>query len=187
MEEEIKMFLDEGKDLMEKAVYHTNRELAKIRAGKANPSLLEGLSVEYYGVPTPLVQVATVNTPDPRTLVIRPFERKMIAEIEKAIKYSDLGLTPQNDGEIVRLNIPALTAERRTQLVKQVKTEIEAGKVSIRNIRKDTNNALRELQKEGASEDSVKAAEEKIQKFTDQHIAQLDDISNKKEAELTTI
>ncbi len=187
MEEEIKMFLDEGKDLMEKAVYYTSRELAKIRAGKANPSLLEGLTVDYYGVPTPLVQVATVNTPDARSLVIRPFERKMIGEIEKAIKNSDLGLTPQNDGEIVRLNIPALTTERRTQLVKQLKQEIEAGKVSIRNIRKDTNKALRDLEKEGASEDAVKSAEEKVQKFTDEFIAKLDDISTKKETELMTV
>jgi ribosome recycling factor len=187
MEEEIKMFLDEAKELMDKAVQHTLKELTKIRAGKASASMLDGLKVEYYGVETPLIQVATVNTPDARSIVIRPFEKKLISEIEKAIKNSDLGLTPQNDGETIRLNIPPLTEERRKTLVKQVKHEIEAGKVSVRNIRKDTNGSLKELQKEGASEDAIKRAEEKVQKLTDEFVAKMDELERKKEAELMTV
>jgi ribosome recycling factor len=187
MEEEIKMFLDDAKDSMTKAVEHTNKELAKIRAGKALPSMLDGIKVEYYGVDTPLNQVATVNTPDARTLVIKPFERKIINDIEKAIRNSDLGINPQNDGEIIRLVIPPLTEERRKALVKQVKQEVENGKVSVRNIRKDTNNTLKDLQKEGASEDAVKRAEEKVQKMTDEYVAKMDELSHKKEAELMTV
>jgi ribosome recycling factor len=185
--EEIQLYLDDTKDSMEKALKHTNSELAKIRAGKANPSMLDSLSVEYYGSATPLSQVSSITVPDARTIAIKPFERKMIAEIEKAIRNSDLGMTPQNDGDVVRLNIPPLTEERRRDLVKKVKGEIEAGKVSIRNIRKDTNEALRKLLKEGAAEDDIKRAEEKVQTLTDQYIAKVDSISSTKEAEIMTV
>lgn len=187
MEEEIQMFLDEAKDTMNKAVEHTQKELAKIRAGKAMPNMLDGLMVNYYGVDTPIQQVASVNTPDARTLAIKPFERKLIQDIEKAIKDSDLGIMPQNDGEIIRLTVPPLTGERRTKLVKQVKQEGEAGKVSVRNIRKDINSSLKDLQKEGAPEDAVKRAEEKVQKLTDTFIAKIDEILVKKEEELMTV
>jgi ribosome recycling factor len=122
--EEIQLYLDEAKDLMDKAIRHTGNEFNKIRAGKASPSMLDGLSVEYYGVPTPLNQAATVNTTDARTLVIRPFEKKLMSDIERAIINSDLGLNPQSDGEVVRLIIPPLTEERRRDLLKQVKTTI---------------------------------------------------------------
>lgn len=145
--EEIELFLDEAKELMQKAVDHTAAELVKIRAGKAMPNLLDGIMVQYYGAPTPLNQVSSVTTPDARTLAIKPFERNLISEIEKAIINSDLGLAPQNNGEIIILTIPALTEERRVQLVKQAKAECEHGKISIRSVRKDTNESLRKLQK----------------------------------------
>jgi ribosome recycling factor len=168
-------------------VQHTNGELNKIRAGKAMPNMLDSIQVDYYGAPTPLNQVASVTAPDARTLMIRPFEKSVIAGIEKAIRDSDLGLNPQNDGENIRINIPALTEERRKQLVKQVKQEIENGKVSIRNVRKDTNNSLKDLQKEGASEDEVKRAEETVQKLTNDFTSKVDELYEKKEGELMTV
>lgn len=187
MEEEIKMYLDDARDTMSKAIEHINRELQRIRAGKALPSMLEGIKVDYYGLETPIAQTASVTSGDARTLVIKPFERSLITKIEKAIRDSDLGVNPQNDGEIIRITIPPLTEERRRTLVKQVKQEGENGKVSIRNIRKDTNTALKDLQKEGASEDAVKSAEEKVQKLTDEFIAKIDELLTKKEAELMTV
>lgn len=187
MEEEIQMFLADAEEQMEKAVQHTNGELKKIRAGKAAPNMLDSIQVEYYGAPTPLNQVASVTTPDARTLMIRPFEKTIIQDIEKAIRDSDLGFNPQNDGENIRINVPALTEERRKQLVKQVKQEIENGKVSIRNARKDVNNSLKDLQKEGASEDDVKRAEETVQKLTDSFVAKVEDLYKKKEEELMTV
>ena len=147
MEEEIEMYLEEAQENMEKAIQHTQKELSKIRAGKAMPSMLDGLTVLYYGADTPLNQVCSVTTPDARTLMIKPFEKSVLGEIEKSIKNSDLGFNPQNDGEIIRINIPMLTEERRKQLLKQVKQEIENGKVSIRNVRQDINKSLKELQK----------------------------------------
>ncbi|TAE74369.1 MAG: ribosome recycling factor [Bacteroidetes bacterium] len=187
MEEEIKMYLDEARELMEKAVQHTQREFTKIRAGKASTEMLNGILVDYYGVMTPIAQVAGINTPDARTIAIKPFEKSMIGKIEKSIKDSDLGIQPNNDGELIRLSIPPLTEERRQKLVKQVKQEGEAGKVSVRNIRKDTNSSLKDLQKEGASEDAIKKAEEKVQKFTDEFIVKVDEIVGKKETELMTV
>jgi ribosome recycling factor len=185
--EEIQMFLDEARELMEKAIRHTGMEFNKIRAGKASPAMLDGLSVDYYGVPTPLNQAATVNTTDARTLVIRPFEKKLISDIERAIINSDLGLNPQSDGEVVRLIIPPLTEERRRDLVKQVKNEGEAGKVSIRSIRKETNEELRKLLKDGASEDDVKKAEERVQQLTDNHISKIDQMISDKDREIMTV
>lgn len=185
--EEIQLFLSEAKDLMEKSVKHSGNELNKIRAGKAMPSMLDGIVVSYYGADTPLNQLATVNTPDARTLSIRPFERKLIMDIEKAIRDSDLGLNPQNDGENIRINIPPMTEERRRDLVKQVSKEAEAGKVSIRNIRKETNDELRKLLKEGASEDEVKDAEEHVQQLTNRFTARLDEMVGVKEKEIMTV
>ena len=185
--EEIELFLDEAKELMQKAVDHTAAELVKIRAGKAMPNLLDGIFVQYYGSPTPLNQVSSVTTPDARTLAIKPFERKLISDIEKAIINSDLGLAPQNNGEIIILTIPALTEERRLQLVKQAKGECEHGKISIRSVRKETNESLRKLQKEGASEDAIKRAEEQVQKFTDNYSAKIDELLVKKEADIMKV
>ncbi len=185
--EEIELFLDEAKELMQKAVDHTAAELVKIRAGKAMPNLLDGIMVQYYGAPTPLNQVSSVTTPDARTLAIKPFERNLISEIEKAIINSDLGLAPQNNGEIIILTIPALTEERRIQLVKQAKAECEHGKISIRSVRKDTNESLRKLQKEGVSEDAIKRAEDQVQKFTDNYSAKIDELLVKKEADIMKV
>lgn len=187
MEEEIQLYLDEAKDLMRKAVEHTAQELTKIRAGKAMPNMLDGIMVEYYGTPTPIQQVASINTPDARSIVIKPFERNLINEIQRSITNSDLGLAPQNDGEVVRLNIPPLTEERRQGLVKQAKAEIEQGKISVRNIRKDTNNGIGKLKNEGISEDSIKRGEEQVQKLTDQYTENLDKLMEKKEKEILTV
>jgi ribosome recycling factor len=185
--EEITLFLDEAKELMDKAIRHTGIEFNKIRAGKATPAMVDGITVEYYGVTTPVNQAATVSTSDARTLIIRPFEKKLIPDIERDIINSDLGLNPQSDGEVIRLIIPPLTEERRRDLVKQVKNEGEAGKVSIRSIRKETNEELRKLLKEGASEDDVKKAEEKVQQLTDSHISRIDGMVGEKEKEIMTV
>jgi ribosome recycling factor len=185
--EEIELFLDEAKELMQKAVDHTASELLKIRAGKAMPNLLDGIMVQYYGAPTPLTQVASINTPDARTLSIKPWERNLISDIEKAIINSDLGLAPQNNGEIVILTIPTLTEERRISLVKQAKNECENGKISIRTVRKDTNDSLKKLQKDGASEDEVKRAEDVVQKLTDQYSAKIDELLVKKEVDIMKV
>lgn len=185
--EEIQIYLDEAKAMMEKAVQHTKSELLRIRAGKAMPNMLDGLMVNYYDNPTPVNQVASVSTPDARTLVIKPWEKSMIAEIEKAIINSDLGVSPQNDGEIVRINLPPLTEERRKTLVKQVKAEAENGKISIRNIRKDANEGIRKLAKEGVSEDDVKRGEDKVQSLTDDYSKRMDELATKKEEEIMSI
>jgi ribosome recycling factor len=172
---------------MEKALKHTSYELTKIRAGKAMPSMLDGLMVDYYGTPTPMAQVANINSTDARTLVIKPWEKSMLAEIAKTIKNSDLGINPQNDGELIRLVIPALTEERRRTLVKQAKEEVESGKVRVRTIRKETNEELKKLQKDGASEDLIKTAETKVQVFTDSFIKKLDEVLSAKEQDIMTI
>lgn len=187
MEEDIQLRLEETRDLMRKAVEHTTNELMKIRAGKAQPNMLDDVRIDYYGTPTPVNQVATVNTPDARSIVVRPFEKKMLAAIERAIINSDLGLSPQNDGEIIRLNLPPLTEERRQALVKQAKAEIENGKISVRNIRKDANNDLTKMQKEGASEDAIKRAEDQVQQYTNQYTEKLDELFGKKEKDIMTV
>lgn len=187
MEDEIKMYLEEAQDMMKKALEHTQSELVKIRAGKAMPNMLDGILVEYYGANMPINQVSTITTPDARTLSIRPFEKGSIGAIEKAIKISDLGLNPQNNGEVIILNIPPLTEERRKQLVKQAKQEVENGKISIRNARKEINDALKKLQKDGAAEDMIKKAEETVQKYTDSFIVKLDEVLAAKEAEIMKV
>lgn len=137
MNEEVKLFMDEAKELMQNALTHLESELAKIRAGRANPKILNDVLVEYYGTPTPLAQVANISVPDPRTISVQPWEKQMIGPIEKAIRNANLGLNPDNNGEVVRINIPALTEERRKELVKQSRSVGETAKVSIRNARRD--------------------------------------------------
>ena len=187
MDEEIQFYLDELAESMGKALAHVNVEMSRIRAGKASPAMLDGLRVDYYGTATPIAQIATVTAPDARSLLIKPWEKNMVSEVAKAIKNSDLGLNPVSDADGVRLNIPAMTEERRRDLVKQAKNESEAGKVRVRGIRKDVNESLRKLLKEGASEDAVKSAEEKVQKTTDTYIAEVDKTLSKKESEIMTI
>jgi ribosome recycling factor len=183
--EEIEMYLDEAKDQMNKALAHVSHELTKIRAGKANPSMLDGILVSYYGAMTPLQQVSSMTTPDARTIFIKPWEKGLIQEIEKSIMNANLGLTPQNDGQQVIINVPMLTEERRKQLVKQASQECEQGKVSVRNIRKETNESLKKIK--GVSEDDVKNAEGTVQKLTDDSIVKIDAILKKKEAEIMTV
>lgn len=185
--EEIQFFLDDAKESMEKSIVSLQHELAKIRAGRANPGMLEGLAIDYYGSITPLSQVASVTTPDARTIMIKPWEKKVIVLIEKAIKDGNLGFNPQNDGEQIRITIPPLTEERRKELVKQTKNEGEASKVRVRNVRKETNEELKKLQKDGAAEDAIKDAEAKVQKLTDSYIAKVDEVLSKKEIEIMTV
>ena len=162
-------------------------ELSKVRAGKAMPSMLDGLMVDYYGAATPLNQVASLSTPDARTIFIKPWEKSTIQEIEKAIINSNLGFNPQNDGESILINVPQLTEERRIQLVKQSKGVTEDAKVSVRNARKEANDELRKLLKDGASEDMIKSAEGDVQVLTDQHVKQLDELLELKEKDIMTV
>ncbi len=187
MSELVKKQLEEAKEHMNKAVDHVEYELTKIRAGKASPQMLDGIVVDYYGNPTPLTQVANVNTPDARTIVVQPWEKNMIPVIEKAITDANLGINPQNDGSVIRLNIPPLTEERRKDLVKKVKAEGEAGKVAVRNIRKDVNEKIKKLQKEGVSEDEVKVGEAEVQKLTDSFILKIDKHIEVKEKDIMTV
>lgn len=187
MDEEIQFYLSDAEESMSKAVTHVGIEMGRIRAGKASPAMLDSLKVDYYGTPTPISQIANVSAPDPRSLHIKPWEKNMVPEVVKAIRNSDLGLNPVADADGVRLNIPAMTEERRRELVKQAKNEVESGKVRVRAIRKDTNEALRKLQKDGAAEDAVKDAEAKVQKYTDAHIVEVDKLFAKKESEIMTI
>ena len=183
--DEIELYLEEAHELMGKGYTHVGHELAKIRAGKANPTMLDGIMVSYYGAMTPLNQVSSVTTPDARTIFIRPWEKGIIQEIERTIMNANLGLNPQNDGQQVIINVPMLTEERRKQLVKQASQECEHGKVSVRNVRKDINEQLRKIK--GVSEDDVKNAEDIVQKLTDDYIVKIDALMKKKEVEIMTI
>lgn len=186
--DEISFLLEAAKESMDKAIKHTETELGKLRAGKAHPSMLSGVMVEYYGAPTPLSQVASVTTPDARTFAIKPWERQIINDIERAIINGNLGFAPQNDGEVIRIHIPPLTEERRKELVKLSRGEGENGKVGIRSARKDMNNDLKKLQKEGtASEDAVKNAEDEVQKMTDSYTKKIEDLLKTKESEIMSI
>lgn len=187
MNEFIKLELEEAKATMQKAVAHTDSELTKIRAGKASPSMLDGVMVEYYGTPTPIAQVASINTPDARSIVVQPWEKAMIGPIEKGIINSNCGLNPQNDGSVIRLNVPPLTEERRRDLVRRAKEEAETGKVSIRNIRKHTNESIKKLKNDGVSEDEIKTGEAEVQKLTDSFIAKVDALIEAKEKDIMTV
>jgi ribosome recycling factor len=187
MNEEVEFVLDETRESMVKALKHLEEDLRKVRAGKASPDMLSGIMVEYYGMPTPLNQVASVKLLDARTLIITPFERKIISDIERAVFQGNLGVTPQNDGENIRINLPPMTEERRRELVKQSKQYGEITKVAIRSARKEGNDAIRGLLKEGLSEDMAKDAEETIQTMTNENIAKVDKMLAAKEQEIMTI
>ncbi|MGW9607515.1 ribosome recycling factor, partial [Heyndrickxia sporothermodurans] len=166
-----KQIIANAKDKMSKAISAYTRELSSIRAGRASASLLDRIVVDYYGAPTPVNQLASVSVPEARLLVIQPYDKSIVSDIEKAILKSDLGLTPNNDGTLIRLAIPALTEERRKELVKQVKKEAEVAKVGIRNIRRDANDELKKLEKNGEiSEDDLRGYSDDVQKITDEHI-----------------
>ncbi len=187
MPETVKDNYQESKEAMGKATDHLESELQKIRAGKASPVMLEGVMVDYYGTPTPVNQVANINVLDARSLSITPWEKPMIEGIEKAILQANLGVTPQNDGENIKIYLPPLTEERRTDLVKQVNATVENGKISIRNIRRDAMENIKKMEKDGLSEDESRSAEDNIQKLTDEYTKKMDDMSSAKEKEIMTI
>ncbi len=187
MDEEVDLIIEEAKDRMEKAIEHLDLELSRLRAGKANPMLLDGVFVDYYGVKSPLSQVSNINTPDARTIMIQPWERNMIGTIEKAIMAANIGITPVNNGEVIRLVVPPLTEERRLQLVKQVKSEAEIAKISIRNARKWANEELKQAGKNGLPEDMEKNAIEQVQQTTNDYVAKVDKIASAKEKEVMTV
>lgn len=183
-----KQTIENAKERMTKAIGAYTRELAGIRAGKANASLLDRITVDYYGAPTPINQLAGVSVPEARLLVIQPYDKSVLGEIEKAILKSDLGLTPSNDGSIIRLAIPQLTEERRKELVKVVKKEAEEAKIAIRNIRRDSNDDLKKLEKNGEiTEDDLRGFSDDIQKLTDDQISKIDGITKDKEKEIMEV
>jgi ribosome recycling factor len=187
MSEELSLITLEAHEAMEKAISHLESELVRVRAGKANPNLVDGLTVDYYGAPTLLNQVANVSVADARTLTIQPWEKNMLQPIERAIIAANLGVTPQNDGAIIRLFMPPLTEERRKELVKKAHSEGEIGKVAIRSIRRDAMEQVKKLQKNGLSEDICKDAEKEIQELTDRYSALVDKHLAAKEKEIMTV
>ncbi|UHA73905.1 ribosome recycling factor [Paenibacillus sp. 481] len=176
-----------AEERMEKAIGSLKRDLSTLRAGRATPALLDRVQAEYYGALTPINQLANINTPDSRTLMIQPWDKSSLADIERAILKSDLGLTPQNDGTMIRLTIPALTEERRQELVKQTKKFGEESKVAIRNVRRDANDDVKKLEKTTISEDESRRHQEDIQKSTDKFIAEVDKVLAAKEKEILEV
>ena len=184
---EVKDYLNPAEEKMELAVEYLDEALAHIRAGKANAKILDGIRVEYYGSHVPISNVANVSVPDARTIAITPWEKAMFKEIEKAIINSDLGITPENNGEVIRLCIPPLTEERRKALVKQAKNEAEQAKISVRNARRDAIEGLKKAIKNGMPEDVSKDGEDKVQKMHDKYMKKIDDIFAAKEKEILTV
>ena len=187
MNEELDMMIDMAKESMEKALVHLHDELIKIRTGKASPAILNGLKVDYYGTPTLLTQVANIGTSDARTITIQPWEKKILASIERSIFEANLGITPQNDGEIIRLMIPPLTEDRRKDLVKQAKHLGEEAKVSTRNARRDVMEEIKKAIKNGFSEDLGKKKEQKVQELTDQFSKKIETQIEAKEKDIMTL
>ncbi|WP_321289639.1 ribosome recycling factor [uncultured Sunxiuqinia sp.] len=187
MEEELELIIEVCKEKMEAAIDHLENELVHIRAGKASTRMLDGIVIDYYGSMTPLNQVANLSTPDARTIAIQPWEKAMIAPIEKAIMNANLGLNPENNGEIIRINVPPLTEERRKTLTKQVSQEGEKARISIRGARKEANESLKKLLKDGLSEDLEKDAELEVQQMTDNYGKKVDDLLEDKNQEILTI
>jgi ribosome recycling factor len=187
MQEEVDFVLEHTGEKMNAAIAHLEKELIHIRAGKASPAMLDGVMVEYYGSLTPLNKIANVSTPDARTIAVQPWEKALIPAIEKAILNSNLGFNPGNNGEIIRLNVPVLTEERRKLLVKQASQEGEIAKVSIRSARKEANESLKKLQKDGVAEDIVKDAEEDVQRMTNDFSVKVDNLVKAKEKDIMTI
>ncbi len=187
MTEEVSMLIDMTRETMQKSLAHLEVALIQIRAGKADTRMIENLSVDYYGSMTPISQVSNINTPDARTIRIQPWEKKLIDAIEKAIMYANLGFNPSNNGESIIISVPALTEERRKDLVKQARNEGENAKVSIRTARKEANEELKKMKKDGLSEDIEKNAEEEVQKLTDDFTRRVDEMIKKKESDITTL
>ena len=187
MEEDLQFIYESAKESMHNALERLTSELARIRAGKASPAMLLSVMVDYYGSSTPLKSVANVNTPDPKTIAIQPFEKGILEDIEKGIMRANLGFNPMNDGKVIRISIPPLTEERRRDLVKQAKAVDEQAKVSIRNARKDANDEIKALQKDGLSEDQAKDAEAVIQGYTSDYSDKAEKMFHEKETDIMTI
>lgn len=181
------MIMDEAKAMMDKSLEHLSKELVQVRTGKASPSMLQSVLVPYYGTPTPLQQVANVTTSDSRTIVIKPWEKTIIPAIEKAIMEANIGITPQNDGEVVRLSIPPLTEERRKEMVKRAKALGEESKVGVRSARREAMDMLRQAVKDGYPEDMGKKREKDIQDMTDSHVERIDEMIEAKEKDIMTV
>ena len=187
MSDELKKIVDHANDAMNKAINHLEAELVKVRAGKANPNLLDGIVVDYYGSPTPINQVGNISVADARTLTIQVWEKNMLQPVERAIIAANIGITPQNDGSMIRLFMPPLTEERRKELVKRSHVEGEQSRVSIRSIRRDSMEHIKKLQKNGVSEDACKDTEKEVQDITDKFIALVDKHLAAKEKEIMTV
>ena len=187
MTDELLLIQEDASDSMKKAIAHLEAELVKIRAGRANPQILDGILVDYYGSPTPINQVANISVADARTLTIQPWEKNMLQPIERAIIASNIGINPQNDGSIVRLFLPPLTEERRKEFVKKAHHEGEHSRIAIRNIRRDAIEHIKKLQKDGLSEDAAKDAEADIQALTDKYIGFIEKHLSQKEKEIMAV
>ncbi|MEG1498764.1 MAG: ribosome recycling factor [Bacteroidales bacterium] len=187
MSEDIKACMDKQKEQIDAALLHLEKELSKIRAGKASPKMLDGVKVDYYGTLTALDQVSAINTPDAKQIVIQPWEKKLLPAIEKALLLANLGFTPQNTGELIRISLPPLTEERRKELMKKCKVEGENAKVVIRNTRRDANEEIKKLGKNGLPEDMAKQSEKEIQDQTDKYIVVVDHMLTDKEKDIMTV
>jgi ribosome recycling factor len=185
--EEINFILESTKESMNGSIMHLEKEFLNIRAGKASPQMLGGIFVDYYGSQTPLSQVASINIPDARTITVSPWEKNMLQPIEKAIMIANIGFNPMNNGDNIIISVPPLTEERRRDLAKQAKAEAEDAKIGVRNSRKDANNDIKKLEKEGVSEDECKKAEDDVQKLTDSYIKKIDELLAVKEAEIMKV
>jgi len=186
-EEDVNAAIDEGRASMDKALQRFRKELTKVRTGRASTSLLDGISVDYFDTLTPLNQLATLSVPDPRMIVISPFDKTVIPQLEKAIQRSDLGLTPSNDGKVIRIQIPPLTEERRKQLVKQVRKIAEEHRIRVRDARRDSLSLLKDLEDDGLSKDDRHRAEKKVQEVTDEFIKKLDELTGQKEKDVLEV
>jgi len=187
MNEELEFTLEEAKESMQNALHHLEKEIQKLRAGKANPQMLEGVKIDYYGVMTPIDQTANISSPDARQIIVQPWDKSVLGLIEKAIQAANLGFNPKNEGEILRIIVPSLTEERRRDLVRKAKAEAENAKISIRNIRRNANETAKKLEKDGIPEDEVDKLETEIQKTTDDYIARVDKILEVKEKDIMTV
>ena len=187
MLEECELIYDLATEGMDKSLVHLEKEFQKIRAGKASPAMLDGIMVEYYGVQTPISQTANITSPDPRQIIVQPWDKSVIIELEKAIMSANLGFNPKNEGEVLRIVVPAVTEERRRELVRQAKSEAEDTKIGIRNVRRTANDEAKKLEKESIPEDDVKKLQDDIQKLTDEYIEKTDKLFEAKEKDIMTI
>ncbi|MBL7138864.1 MAG: ribosome recycling factor [Bacteroidales bacterium] len=187
MNEETEFTLEEAREGMQLAISHLEKEFQKIRAGKASPMMLEGVKIDYYGVMTPIEQTANISTPDARQIIVQPWDKSVLGLLEKAILAANLGFNPKNEGEILRIIVPPLTEERRREMVKKAKMDVENAKISIRNIRRSANDTAKQLKKDGTPEDEVTKLEAEIQKLTDEYISQLDTLLETKEKDIMTV